>query len=89
MKSGGGLDEVGTGVGGGPACRHQRLLAGETQQRRRLDDHLEDRVGNGGTDGGDVGAHGVEITGHRGADVDDHVDLVGACGDRAARPRRP
>ena len=44
VKSGGGLHEIGAGVLGGPAHVDQRLLAAEAQQRRRLDDHLEDDV---------------------------------------------
>ena len=35
-----------------------------------------------GADRGDVGPHGGEVTGQRGADVDHHVDLVGAGRDR-------
>ena len=82
MKSRGGLDEVGARVDGGPAHVDQRLLAGEIQQRGRLDDHLEHGIGNRFADRGDVGADGVEVTGEGGADVDDHVDLVGARRDR-------
>ena len=81
MKSGGRLHEVSAFVGGDSADRRQGLLACQVQQGGRFDDHLEHRVGNGCADGGDVGAHRFEITGHGGADVDDHVDLVGARGN--------
>ena len=66
VKSGGGLDEIGAGVRGGPACVDQRLLAGQAQQRGRLDDHLEDRVGDRVADRGDIGPHRVEVAGQRG-----------------------
>ena len=82
VKSGGGLDEVRARVGGDPAADASASSPARLSKRRRLDDHLEDGVGNGGADCGDIGPHSVEITGHGGADVDDHVDLVGARGDR-------
>jgi hypothetical protein len=36
-------------------------------------------------DRGDVCPHGVEVPGHRGSDVDHHVDLIGAGLHREAR----
>ncbi len=81
MKTGGGLHEIRSCVGRGAACVDQSLLIAEAQQRRRFDDHLEDRgVSNGITHRGDVLSHGVEIAGKRRADVDHHVDLLGSCG---------
>ncbi len=89
MKSGGGLDEIGAGFFGGPAHRHQRLLVGQAEQGRRFDDDLQHRVGNGGSDRRDIGGHLGEVAGQRGADVDDHVDLVGAGVDGRRGLARP
>ena len=75
------LTKSASGLGGRPAHVDQRLLAGEVQQRRGLDDDLQHRRRGPRPDGGDVGADGGEVAAHGRADVDDHVDLVGARGD--------
>ena len=76
VEPGRGLDEVGS-RSLGPTARLDDLLVSE---RRRLDDDLDERSTGGLDDGPDVRLDPVEVPGLRQAQVDHHVDLVGAVG---------
>jgi hypothetical protein len=81
MEAGRRLDEICAAVLGGAAHLGQDLLVPRGQQDRRLHDHLEHRRRYCGTHRRDVRLHSGELAGKRGADVDDHVDLVRAGAD--------
>ena len=76
VEAGGGLDEVGPG-GLGSAAGGDDLLIGEGGG---LDDDLEDGAPAGLAHAADVGLDGVGVTFLDEAEVDDHVDLLGALG---------
>ena len=76
VEAGGGLDEVGPG-GLGSAAGGDDLLIGEGGG---LDDDLEDGAPAGLAHAADVGLDGVGVTVLDEAEVDDHVDLLGALG---------
>src|SRR5690606_35363072 len=81
MEAGGGLDEVGAGVRTDSADLDDLLIG----QCRGLDDDLQQGGRNRVPNGVHVGLHRGPVSGDRVADVDDHVDLVGAVGDRTGR----
>jgi len=76
VEAGGGLDEVGPG-GLGSAAGGDDLLISEGGG---LDDDLEDGAPAGLAHAADVGLDGVDVTFLDEAEVDDHVDLLGALG---------
>src|SRR5690606_13293372 len=70
----GGLHEVGAGVLGRPAGGDDAVVV----EPRRLDDHLEDHLDGGGTDGRQVGGDVGPVAVGGPPQVDDDVDLGGA-----------
>ena len=70
-EAGGGLDEVGTGLGHNVAHLDLLLLG----QQAGLDNDLEDLIAHGSLDGGNVIADIVILFVLQPADVDDHIDL--------------
>ena len=77
MEAGGGLDEVGSGGLGGTAGGDD-LLIGEGGG---LDDDLEDGARAGLAHTADIGLDGLGVALLDEAEVDDHVDLLGALGE--------